>query len=429
MILSEHKPIGKKDIYEVKFNNHEKQLNAYSPFHRTFHKNLNFKNPKLKEKNNNIHLISLLRNQVFLKGDNQLFDFQSNYNSYNPYVTKMMENAAKLIKYDHNKYIPTKNKIGNLTLSNKIISLKTNKKTKLSLCLDENKNKNNIRNNEEFFTVEDDIFANKIFNETYKNNNESIDKKEIDNFLEKHSIEKDISYDEKKKIRKIMSHSNFMNKINCFISPLEINDISDSSNNNNEIFTKTKTVEKDYKNPYHSLERLILNSQIQETVEKIRNNLEYQKYEKQFNAFCDLKISKSRMPKIKELNKKGSIKTMEFLKNKNVVNYFRHHKNHILNKKKLKDNIIKNYENLQQNTEEENDKLKYEEKIKNIQIEIWHLESSYHPESRLMSSICFDFEENILYQYGGQGGIIYGDLWECKFDENKITWKKIFAYK
>ena len=35
----------------------------------------------------------------------------------------------------------------------------------------------------------------------------------------------------KKKIKKIMSHSNFMNKKNCLISPLEINDFNDFSNN------------------------------------------------------------------------------------------------------------------------------------------------------------------------------------------------------
>ena len=445
MIPSEHKPIGKKDIYEVKFNNHERQLSAYSPFHKTFHKKLSLKkNSNLNNKNNNIHLISLLRNQIFLKSNNKLFDFQTNYNSYNSYVTKMMVNAAKLIKYDHTKYIPSKNKIGTIASTNKISNLKQKNFLSLSHKLSKNyeenssakKNTNDIKyiskspssldyNGEKIFTFEDDILANKIYNETYRANKESIDKKEIDNFFEKHSIEKDISYDEKKKIKKIMSHSNFMNKKNCLISPLEINDFNDFSNNN-EIFTKTNSISKDYENPYHSLERLKINSKIQETVGKIRNNLQYQKFEKQFNFFCDLKISKNRMPNIKTLNKQSSIKKRELLKNKNVVNYFKQHKNNLLNKKKLKDNIIKNYE--KNNNEEETDEMPIEEKMKKIQIDIWHLESGYHPESRLMSSICFDFEENILYFFGGQGGIIYGDLWECKFEENKIAWERIYNY-
>ena len=63
-----------------------------------------------------------------------------------------------------------------------------------------------------------------------------------------------------------------------------------------------------------------------------------------------------------------------------------------------------------------------------MQIEIWLLECGYHPESRLMSSICFDFDDKKLYNYGGLGGKIYGDLWECKFNENKVEWEKIFSY-
>ena len=137
MIRSEHKPISKKDIYELKFNNHEKQLNTYSPFHKTFNKKIFLKKEKFKNKNNNnnIHLISLLRNKVFSKGDKLLFDIQTNYNSYSPYVTKMVANAAKLVKYNHTKYMPKEillsSKNNNESLNNSINDINTDVKKKI----------------------------------------------------------------------------------------------------------------------------------------------------------------------------------------------------------------------------------------------------------------------------------------------------------
>ena len=93
-------------------------------------------------------------------------------------------------------------------------------------------------------------------------------------------------------------------------------------------------------------------------------------------------------------------------------------------------NLVKNFKYIQNNIiEDEKDKSSYEERIKRVRLELWHLGFSYHPESRTMSSVCYDYEEKKLYNYGGLGGIIYGDMWECKFDENKITWKKIYSFK
>ena len=95
-------------------------------------------------------------------------------------------------------------------------------------------------------------------------------------------------------------------------------------------------------------------------------------------------------------------------------------------------NFTKNYNALKTNSyveEEKNDEKTYEEKIREIHIEIGYLGFGHHPDSRLMSSICYDHDQKKIYNYGGLGGILYGDLWECKFTENKISWNKIYNYK
>ena len=407
---------------------------------------------------NNIHLISLLNKKILSNGEKKLFDIKSNFNSFSPYAKKMISNASKLVKYNPNKYLLNELLSSNNENSNNSYYKQHMKKKNnfydldaQSLYLDEMDSPNNLKNikylskspsvivthikdknckiNENLFSKDDEIIVNKIFNKTFMNNNKFIneDKKEISHFFEKYSIDKDLSYEEKKKIQKTINNSRFENKKICLISSMDLNDLS-----NNEIFTKTNTITKDYDNPYHSLENLKLKSQIKETVGKIRDNLQFKKFQEQFKLLCDLKINKSRMPNIKALNKPNLIKKKDLLKNKNVINYFKQHKNNILNRKKFKDiNLDKKYEYPQKNNYEEAEekvKLSYEQKLKNIKFEIWHLEFNYHPESRLMSSICFDFEEQKLYNYGGIGGKIYGDLWECKFNENKRLWKRIYTF-
>ena len=108
------------------------------------------------------------------------------------------------------------------------------------------------------------------------------------------------------------------------------------------------------------------------------------------------------------------MKKIDLLKRENVINFFNQKMR--LNKKKIKVlNYIRNYEYLKNNNnEDENEKYLHEEKIKKIQIEIGYLSLGHHPDSRLMSSICYDQREKKIYNYGGIGGILYGDVWECQ---------------
>lgn len=494
MFLLEHKPLLKKDIYDLKFNNHEKQLSKYFMFHKNFTKKVSSKKHQINTRNENLNLIPLLSNKIFTKEEKKLYDFQLNYNSLNPYVVKMIANTKKLVKYNHMKYMlkedltPKNDDEDDLTesVSNYIPDMKIkksffsfdSKKKHLNLDELETDNPNNLKlllkspssiltytkydnykiNKDELYTKDGHSFTNKIFNQTYNNKNESNfsekdiseeneeeneklkennnnNKDDLDTFCDKYSIKKNLAYEEKMRIKKIINNSRQINKRNyLFPSSLSSFDLNEGSKN--EVFTKTHTLIRDYENPYHSLENLKINSQLKETVGKIRNNLQYKKFQEKFNFICDLKLSKNRMPKVKALNKQNSIKKVDLLKNKNVINYFREHKNNLLNKRRIKDinSIKKNYEEIRPNrhnninNNEGNNKLPYEERIKKVQIEIWILEMGFHPESRLMSSICFNYEENKLYNYGGLGGILYGDLWECRLDENDIYWKKIYSY-
>ena len=90
-----------------------------------------------------------------------------------------------------------------------------------------NKEEDSKINKAEFFTIEDNILANKIFQEKYIDKEDNLtDNKEINTFFEKYSIKKNITNEEKLKIQKVMNHSKYINKKNHIKYPLELNDFS-----------------------------------------------------------------------------------------------------------------------------------------------------------------------------------------------------------
>lgn len=451
MIFSENKQLllKKKHINELKLINHEKQLDVHKTFYKTFLRRISRKNQKLKNENNNFYLLSLLRKKNFLS-NLKLFNIPSNYNSYDSYVTKMVQNAKT--KYIPKNILYSRNTEKSLSYSNNIGK---NKKMKTYFGLDPKTplnyeegdsltlNSNNIKlltkspstitynkneNKEEFYTIEDDIIANKIFFDKKRDEAKSLsENNEINNFYEKFSIEKDLTIKEKSNIEKIMRKTKYRNKKNFTLFSSDL-----KKSLNDDIFTKTKFKIKDYENPYHSQKELKINSQIFEALEKMRNNLHFLKFQEQFNLIRELKLNRNKVVNIKPLSNRMIIKKMDNLKKENVINYFSQ-ENSYLNKRKLKImNFTKNYNALKTNSyveEEKNDEKTYEEKIREIHIEIGYLGFGHHPDSRLMSSICYDHDQKKIYNYGGLGGILYGDLWECKFTENKISWNKIYNYK
>ena len=440
MIISEHKLLKRKEIINLQLNNHEKKYNIFKTFNKLYLRRLSRNNQKLKNENNKIQLLSLLSNHnITNKSEKNMLKCLSNYNSYSPYVSRL-ENKSKLTKYVPNSICNSRNKEESFSLINNYKS--KNKKSyfgldpKTPLYSNDSKYTNNGKisskspstsinynknENSDFYTIEDDIISNKIYLNK-KLNLSDHENEEIDNFLHKYSIETDLTYMEKMKIKKQMSSSKLTNNKNYFLSS---NDSQDDYSNN--VSTKTKTLIKEYNSPYHSQMELKINSQIHDRIEKIRENLHFQRLQEQFSFNKDLMANKNKVLNIKTLKKK-KMKKIDLLKRENVINFF--NQKMPLNKKKIKVlNYIRNYEYLKNNNnEDENEKNLREEKIKKIQLEIGYLSLGHHPESRLMSSICYDQEEKKIYNYGGIGGILYGDIWECKFSDNKILWKRIYNY-
>jgi hypothetical protein len=67
---------------------------------------------------------------------------------------------------------------------------------------------------------------------------------------------------------------------------------------------KVKNVQKrDYRDPFKSKKVLKINSQMSNTVEKIRLDLQFQKFQKEYDDICKFNIKNNRMPNIKILTK------------------------------------------------------------------------------------------------------------------------------
>mgnify|MGYP002624648907 CR=1 FL=1 len=440
MIISEHKLLKRKEIIELKLSNHQKNYSIFKTFNKLYLRRISRNNQKLKNENNKIQLMSLLSNNNFIKdkSDKNLLKCLSDYNSYSPYISRM-ENKSQLTKYVPSNMHHSRNKEEDFNLINNYKS-KNKKKffgldPKTSLYSNDSLYTNsgkifskspstinyNKNDNSDFYTIEDDIISNKIYLNK-KLNLSGQENEEIDHFLHKYSIETDLTYMEKMKIKKEISSSKLTNNKNCFLSSIDSQD--DYSNN---ISTKTKTLIKEYNSPYHSQIELKINSQIHDRVEKMREHLHFQRLQEQFSFNKDLMVNKNKVLNIRTLKKK-KMKKIDLLKRENVINFF--NQKMPLNKKKIKVlNYIRNYEYLKNNNnEDEKEQYLHEEKIKKIRLEIGYLSLGHHPDSRLMSSICYDKEEKKIYNYGGIGGIFYGDLWECQFSENKILWKRIYNY-
>ena len=314
MIISEHKLLKRKEIIDLQLNNHEKKYSIFKTFNKLYLRRISRNNQKLKYENNKIQLMSLLSNHnIKDKSDKNLLKCLSNYNSYSPYVSRL-ENKSKLTRYNPNSICHSRNKEENFSLINnyKSKSKKTffglDPKTPIysnySMYTNNGKNPSksssttinyNKNENSDFYTIEDDIISNKIYLNKKLNLSDQ-ENEEIDNFLHKYSIETNLTHMEKMKIKKEMSSSKVINNKNNFLSSIDSQD--DYSNN---ISTKTKTLIKEYNSPYHSQMELKINSQIHDRIEKIRENLHFQRLKEQFSFNKDLMANQSRVLNIKTL--------------------------------------------------------------------------------------------------------------------------------
>ena len=206
----------------------------------------------------------------------------------------------------------------------------------------------------------------------------------------------------------------------------EFNDIEKNLRRKQDI--KVRNIEKrDYRDPFKSKKVLKINSQMTDTVEKIRLDLQFQKFQKEYEDVCKFNIKNNRMPNIKIMSKhihqieeetnntkqikskKKSIYEKEFL--------FLNLKDYLNNK--MKESFING----------NNKYVRYEQNPEEFKLDIGLIKIRHHPILRTFSAISYDELRGLIYLYGGLGGKIFGDIWVCKFkyDIKKIVWEKIYT--
>ena len=445
-MISEKSKKKIKEIKALKENNWQKNYQTFTMYYKEFKRPNSHQNPfkrKLSSnpKNDNFFYFRLRNKNSFIhKNDNR----NKYLDSFNPYVTMMMTNATNLTQYNHTEYVvkkrntdfianeteynaPKKKKYFGLEgktplLDNDLYETNTDNfkmssindlymkttmgigmKTMSDLTTKYN-NSNTLYNNninERHYTLEDDEMANTIFFDGNLKKEERIyNKEERNKFYNDYFIEKKLTFD-------------------------EFNEIEKKLRKKQDI--KVRNVEKrDYRDPFKSKKVLKINSQMSDTVERIRLGLQFQQYQKEYDDVCKFNIKNNRMPNIKVLTKHThqmeedtSIKQLK-LKKKSVFEkefLYSNLKDYLNNKMKENFlNVTTKYVRYGQNKEQ-------------FKIDIGLIKIRHHPMLRAFSAICYDELKGSIYLYGGLGGKIYGDIWVCKYryDIKKIVWEKLYT--
>ena len=435
-----------KEIKLLKENNWQKKYQTFTTYFKEFRRPYSNKNPIKKKisynpKNDNFFYFRLRNKNSFIhKNDNR----NKYLDSFNPYVTMMMTNATNLTHYNHTEYVVKNNNTDfdrNITEYNKSkkkkyfglegktplydndlyetntenfkmssindLYMKTTMgigmKTMSDLNNKEEKNKTiNTNNNERHYTFADDEMATTIFFDNNLKKEERVcDKEDRNKFYRDYFIQKKLTFD-------------------------EFNDIEKNLRRKQDI--KVRNIEKrDYRDPFKSKKVLKINSQMTDTVEKIRLDLQFQKFQKEYEDVCKFNIKNNRMPNIKIMSKhihqieeetnntkqikskKKSIYEKEFL--------FLNLKDYLNNK--MKESFING----------NNKYVRYEQNPEEFKLDIGLIKIRHHPILRTFSAISYDELRGLIYLYGGLGGKIFGDIWVCKFkyDIKKIVWEKIYT--
>ena len=445
-MISEKSKKKIKEIKALKENNWQKNYQTFTMYYKEFKRPNSHQNPfkrKLSSnpKNDNFFYFRLRNKNSFIhKNDNR----NKYLDSFNPYVTMMMTNATNLTQYNHTEYVvkkrntdfianeteynaPKKKKYFGLEgktplLDNDLYETNTDNfkmssindlymkttmgigmKTMSDLTTKYN-NSNTLYNNninERHYTLEDDEMANTIFFDGNLKKEERIyNKEERNKFYNDYFIEKKLTFD-------------------------EFNEIEKKLRKKQDI--KVRNVEKrDYRDPFKSKKVLKINSQMSDTVEKIRLGLQFQQYQKEYDDVCKFNIKNNRMPNIKVLTKHThqmeedtSIKQLK-LKKKSVFEkefLYSNLKDYLNNK--MKENFLNVTTKY----------VRYEQNKEQFKIDIGLIKIRHHPMLRAFSAICYDELKGSIYLYGGLGGKIYGDIWVCKYryDIKKIVWEKLYT--
>ena len=459
-MISEKSKKKIKEIKKLKESNWQKNYQTFSMYYKEFKRPISHQNPfnrKLTSnpKNDNFFYFRLRNKNSFIHKN----DFRNKYlDTFNPYVTMMMTNATNLTQYNHTDYVvnnitnnknteyganateynvPKKKKFFGLEgktplydndlyetntenfkmssindlymkttmgIGMKTMSELNTKYTNDGGCGNKTTyNKNNLNNlNERHFTFEDDEMANTIFFDgNLKKEDRILAKEDRHKFYKDHFIDKKLTFE-------------------------ELNEIEKNLGKKNDI--KIRNMQKrDYRDPFKSKKILKINSQMSNTVEKIRLDLQFQKFQKEYDDICKFNIKNNRMPNIK-IQKKNLHPTEEEMNNLNK--HIKSKKKSVIEKEFLYQNM-KDFLNskMKDNFVDANNKfIRYDHSKEEFKLDVGILKIRHHPILRTFSAICYDEFKGILYLYGGLGGKIFGDVWICKykFDIKKIVWEQIY---
>ena len=469
-MISEERQKKINEIRKLKENNFQNKYLTWRAFHKEFSKHHSRNKPKpqslklylKKTPTQTDHIFfSRLRNKnTLIHKDNKTL--QTNYNSFNPYVTIMMTNATNYTLYDNKEYVQNKkskilsenisfysssqNSHKNFKSPKKFFGLdgktlltdlneentfhkktltdlymKTTVGMRTMMYLNNNKNEDSklLTSINKNFSMEDEKITNNILFDVCSNKKDKYYMKEERNkFYKENGIEKNLTLEEETKIEKVIKRNESNNK------QINYNQYFTTENDKKFNGILRKIIKKDYKNPYSSQKKLKVSAQLSDKLEKIRIDLQCQKFQKEYDDICKFNIKANRMPHVKIFTKKYKKKSdsLNNFQKKNNIRRISIIKN--LGCKNLKEflaNKIKNQ--LEINAEE---KVSRFEHLSNLKLEVFVLPINHHPELRTLFSTCYDEPNGTIYLYGGYGGIKFGDIWKCKLDSGKIEWSKIF---
>ena len=447
-MISENNKKKIKEIKLLKENNWQKNYQKFLMYYKEFKRPNSHLNPFKRKfasnpKSDNFFYFRLRNKNSFIyKNDNR----NKYLDTFNPYVTMMMTKATDLTQYNHTEYVVKNNNKKDSGYTTNITEYNVPKKKKFfglegktplydndlyetntenfkmssindlymkttmgigmkTMSEFNNKENNNNTlyntNNERHYTFEDDEMATTIFFDGNLKKEERISAKEDrQKFYKDYFIDKKLTFD-------------------------EFNEIEKNLGKKHDI--KVRNVQKrDYRDPFKSKKVLKINSQMSNTVEKIRLDLQFQKFQKEYDNICKFNIKNNRMPNIKVL-KKLVHQTEE------EANIYKHMK---LKKKSVidKDLLTSNLKDFLNNKMKEsflrlnNKYLRYDNNKDEFKLDIGLIKIRHHPVLRVFTAICYNELRGIIYLYGGLGGKIFGDLWICKYkyDIKKIVWEQIY---